>query len=165
MWSGIRLCVLFVVRSELPLRCARDAAAMSGREKERESHTRELTIKGTSMQARSIAIYVSVECNRNAVLHFTMRSVSRSVVGAIARACAFWWDDALFCKEHTISSIYKLRCNFCCKWLKRHLLLWYAFYFHSFIHSFIRCAYHTLRFRKKKGEKSMLRLNSTPRYV
>lgn len=32
-----------------------------------------------------------------------------------------WWCPSA---ESTISSIYKLRCNFCCKWLKRHLLLW-----------------------------------------
>lgn len=77
------------------------------------------------------------------------RSIAMCVVltATVMRFCTLlrWCPSA----QSTISSIYKLRCNFCCKWLKRHLLGWHFFLLH-FVAAFIFLhsgAYHTQSFR------------------
>lgn len=86
----------------------------------------------------------------------------------VMRFCTLLWRCPS--AETTISSIYKLRCNFCCKWLKRHLLLWhsvfifFSFFFRRFnmVLFFLSSCTHAF----KGGKSSMLlllRLISTAR--
>lgn len=90
------------------------------------------------------------------------RSIAMCVVlnATVMRFCTLlWWCPSA---QSTISSIYKLRCNFCCKWLKRHLLGWHFFRLHFvvafiFLHFTLVLIIHTI-----PGGKSVdVKFNST----